>query len=206
MAGRAARPPEAAQDRAGDRVRRGARALSEPLRVAFVCTGNRFRSPLAAALLAAEAEGLAVEIASLGTLDLGPEPALPEAVAIARELGLDLSGHRARSIRAGELRDHNLVVGFERKHVVASVVDGGAAVERTFTLPELTALLGEPEPGSSGGAQGRIRRAHERRPLDFRNAPLAELRDPLGLSAPEQREIARRLEGLVDRLAAALFD
>ena len=29
----------------------GARPVSEPLRVAFVCTGNRFRSPLAAALL-----------------------------------------------------------------------------------------------------------------------------------------------------------
>jgi low molecular weight protein-tyrosine phosphatase len=206
VARRAARAPAAAQDRAGDRIRRGARALSDPLRVAFVCTGNRFRSPLAAALLAAEAEGLAVEIASLGTLDLGPEPALPEAVAIAEELGLDLSGHRAHSIRAGELRGHDLVVGFERKHVVASVVDGGAAVERTFTLPELTALLGEPGPGASGDAQARIHRAHERRPPDFRNAPLAELRDPLGLSAQEQREIARELETLVERLAAALFD
>lgn len=148
-----------------------------------------------------------MEIASLGTLDLGPEPALPEAVAIARELKLDLAGHRAHSIRAGELRDQDLVVGFERKHVVASVVDGGAAVERTFTLPELTALFGElGSEASRGGAQARIRRAHERRPPDFRNTPLAELRDPLGLSAQEQREIARELEVLVDQLAAALFD
>jgi protein-tyrosine-phosphatase len=204
VARRAARAPAAAQDRAGDRVRRGARALSDPLRVAFVCTGNRFRSPLAAALLTAETEGLAVEIASLGTLDLGPEPALPEAVAIAGELGLDLSDHRAHSIRAGELRGHDLVVGFERKHVVASVVDGGAAVERTFTLPELTALLGEA--AAPYAAPARIRRAHERRPPDFRTAPLAELRDPLGLSAPEQREIARELETLVERLVAGLFD
>jgi protein-tyrosine-phosphatase len=204
VARRAARAPAAAQDRAGDRVRRGARALSDPLRVAFVCTGNRFRSPLAAALLTVETEGLAVEISSLGTLDLGPEPALPEAVAIAGELGLDLSDHRAHSIRAGELRGHDLVVGFERKHVVASVVDGGAAVERTFTLPELTALLGEA--AAPYAAPARIRRAHERRPPDFRTAPLAELRDPLGLSAPEQREIARELETLVERLVAGLFD
>lgn len=87
--------------------------------------------------------------------------------------------------------------------MVASVVDGGAAVERTFTLPELTALLGEQ---ASGDAPARIRLAHERRPPDFRNAPLAELRDPLGLSAVEQREIAGELEALVERLAAALFD
>ena len=51
--------------------------MSEPLRVAFVCTGNRFRSPLAAALLESEAEGLPVEIASLGTLDLGASRRCP---------------------------------------------------------------------------------------------------------------------------------
>lgn len=175
-----------------------------------MCTGNRFRSPLAAALLAAETVGLPVEIASLGTLDLGAEPALPEAVAVAHELGLDLSGHRARGIRAGELRDHDVVVGFERKHVMASVVDGGAVAGRTFTLPELVGLLGDAGVQSVGDpaetARARIRRAHATRPPDFRNAPLPELRDPLGLSAAEQREIARALEFLVERLAASLFD
>jgi len=203
VARRPARAPEAAQDRAADRVRRGARALSKPLRVAFVCTGNRFRSPLAAALL--EAEGLPVEVASLGTLDLGPEPALPEAVAVAGELGLDLSGHRAHTIRSGELRDLDLVVGFERKHVVASVVDGGAAIERTFTLPELVELLGGAhDPASS--ARARIAGAHAQRPPGFRDQPLPEVRDPLGLSAAEQREIAVELEALVQDLATALFD
>jgi protein-tyrosine-phosphatase len=170
-----------------------------------VCTGNRFRSPLAAALLASEAEGPPVEVASLGTLDLGGEPALPEAVAIARELGLDLSGHRARAIRAGELRDLDLVVGFERKHVVASVVDGGAAIERAFTLPELVGLLDEVDDPASSARAG-IAAAHARRPPGFRDRPLPEIRDPLGLSAVEQREIARELEALVEALAAVLFD
>jgi protein-tyrosine phosphatase len=204
MADRAARTQAATSDRAGDRLRRRARALSDRFRVAFVCTGNRFRSPLAAALLEDETEGLRIEITSLGTLDLGPEPALPEAVAIADELGLDLSSHRAHSIRPGELRDAELVVGFERKHVVASVVDGGAAIERVFTLRELVGLLRDG--GAATSPRDRIRRAHERRPPGFRDGPLPELRDPLGLSAPEQRAIASEIETLVQLLAAALFD
>ena len=184
--------------------------MTEPLRVAFVCTGNRFRSPLAAALLESEAEGLPVEVASLGILDLGDKPALPEAVAIAEELGLDLSAHRARSVGDLELGEYDLVLGFERKHVVASVVDAKAKVERTFTLPELLALLH----GISGPAlprepaeraRVRIRQAHAARPHGFRNAALPELRDPLGRPQVEQRETAREVAEQVTALVDDLF-
>jgi protein-tyrosine-phosphatase len=169
-----------------------------------VCTGNRFRSPLAAALFTAEAEGLPVEVASLGTLDLGPEPALPEAVAIAEGLRLDLSDHRAR--RIDDLTNYDLVVGFERKHVKAAVVDAGAAVEKTFTLPELLELLrtlSEPRPIDP---RARIQAAHAARPPDFRTAPIPEIADPLGLSAPVQRDIAHEVEEQVAELSEQLFD
>jgi protein-tyrosine-phosphatase len=142
-----------------------------------------------------------VEVSSLGTLDLGPEPALPEAVTLAQELGLDLAGHRARRLR--DLHDHDLVLGFERKHLMAAVVDAGAAVERTFTLPELVELLDRRRVGTP---RERIAAAHAARPPDFRNRPLPEIRDPLGLSAPEQRAVARAVEEQVSELAAALFD
>lgn len=169
-----------------------------------MCTGNRFRSPLAAALFTAEAEGLPVEVASLGTLDLGPESALPEAVAIAEELRLDLSDHRARKI--DDLTIYDLVVGFERKHVKAAVVDAGAAVEKTFTLPELVELLRtlpEPRPNDP---RARIQAAHAARPPDFRTASVPEIADPLGLPAPVQREIAQEVEEGVAELAEQLFD
>jgi protein-tyrosine phosphatase len=151
-------------------------------------------------VFAAETDGLPVEVSSLGTLDLGPVPALPEAVTLAEELGLDLTSHRARQL--GDLRDRDLVVGFERKHVMAAVVDAGAAVERTFTLPELVDLLHD----RTGLPRDRIAAAHSSRPEDFRNRPLPEIRDPLGLSAPQQRAIARTVEEQVSELAAALFD
>jgi protein-tyrosine-phosphatase len=178
--------------------------VSDALRVAFVCTGNRFRSPLAAALLESDTEGLPLKIASLGTLDLGAEPALPEAVALAEELGVDLAAHRARTVAAEDLSAYDLVVGFERKHVVSSVVEGGASIERTFTLPELVGLLREAAE-TPPSARDRIHAAHELRPPGFRNAPLPELPDPLGRSAPEQREIANRLADLVSELRDELF-
>lgn len=181
------------------------------LQVAFVCTGNRFRSPLAAALLGQEADGLAVRIVSLGTLDLGSKPALPEAVALANELGLDLSGHASRNLASVDLEPFDLVLGFERKHVMASVVEAKARLERTFTLPELVGLLrrlpGPPLPTNPvERALVRIRQAQAVRPPGFRNGPMPELGDPLGKTLQAQRQTAAELSELVSELAAALFD
>lgn len=181
------------------------------LQVAFVCTGNRFRSPLAAALLAREAEGLPLRILSLGTLDLGSKPALPEAVAIAEELGLDLSGHASRNLGSVELEPFDLVLGFERKHVMASVVEAGARIERTFSLPELVELLGR-LPGPTLPTDPierslvRIRQAHAARTPGFRNRQLPELGDPLGKTLQAQRQTAAELSDLVSELAIGLFD
>jgi len=180
-------------------------------RVAFVCTGNRFRSPIAAALLARETRDLPLRIASLGTLDLGRERALPEAVAIAGELGLDIYGHRARSVTKIDLERFHLVLGFERKHVMSSVVDAEALIEHTFTLPELVELLEGlptgPEPADPiERALLRIRRAHEARAPDYRARPFPEVDDPLGMTMPAQRKTAHELEALVSELVQLLFD
>lgn len=179
-------------------------------RIAFVCTGNRFRSPIAAALMARETQDLPLRIASLGTLDLGRERALPEAVAIAEELGLDIFGHRARSVTKIDLERFHLVLGFERKHVMSSVVDAEALIEHTFTLPELVELLeglpAAPEPADPvERALHRVRRAHEARAPDYRKQPFPEVADPLGMSIPDQRDTAHELEALVSELVRLLF-
>jgi protein-tyrosine phosphatase len=180
------------------------------LGVAFVCTGNRFRSPIAEALFVRDTQGLPVRTESLGTLELGPRPAVPDAVALAEGMGLDLSGHQARSITGADLGDIDLVLGFERRHVLSSVVDAHARIEQTFTLPDFVALLeklpGPPLPNDRiERALIRIRQAHAARPSGFRNGPMEELRDPLGLPAAAQRQTALDLQGLVDRLSQLLL-
>ena len=179
--------------------------------VVFICTGNRFRSPLAAAALGAARAEPRIRASSVGILELGPVPALPEAVELARSFELDLSGHRARGISELDLAPLDLVLGFERTHVHAAVVDAAAAVERTFTLPELVRLLESlselaSADGRAASARARVRQAHEARPPNFRAAAAPEIVDPLGRSQRKQREVAEEVRRLVERLAQLLFD
>jgi protein-tyrosine-phosphatase len=177
--------------------------------VVFVCTGNRFRSALAAAVLADAAPAHAVRTESYGTLDVGSAPALAEAVEEAKRFAIDLTGHRARPLAGADLSHADLVVGFERRHGVAAVVEANARRERTFTLPELVETLEQlmvaPRPDVVQRAEralalldSRARPAHERwRP--------AEIDDPLGRAPDLQREIADRVHELTTRLAHGLF-
>jgi protein-tyrosine phosphatase len=175
--------------------------------VVFLCTGNRFRSPMAAAFFARATDGLPVRVRSLGTLDVGPIPVLPEALEESASLGLDLSSHRACRLAGEDLSETDLVVGFERAHVAQAVVEARARRERTFTLPELVGLLAAiaPSPDLDPVERARValQAAHEARPASQAFAP--EVADPLGRPRSAQRETATRVQELVTQLAIGLF-
>lgn len=75
--------------------------------VLFVCLGNICRSPLAEGAFRAEAErlGLDITVDSAGTGDWhkGEAPD-PRAIAVARKNGVDISGLRARQVKADDFR------------------------------------------------------------------------------------------------------
>jgi protein-tyrosine-phosphatase len=159
--------------------------------------------------LAERTKELPVTVGSFGTLELGRVPALPEAVRFAESYGLDLSGHRARNVDGADLESCDLVLGFEQMHVAAAVVDGGARLERTFTLPELLQLLDAiPEPPRQANAleraRARIQHAHAARPLDHRTSAVPEIADPLGKTPAAQRQTADELRALVTELSRRL--
>lgn len=164
--------------------------------VVFVCTGNQFRSPLAAAVFARETEGLPVRISSCGTGALDGAAAFEEAADLGKRLSVDLSEHRSR--RLGDLSGADLVVGFEHHHVERAVVDAGAPRERAFTLPQLVELL-EAQP-ASGSPNERLAAVS---PGNVLEAP--EILDPYGEPEKVQEAIADEVEGLSRRLAMALF-
>ena len=168
-------------------------------RAVFVCTGNRFRSPLAAAIFRNEAErlGAHVEVESYGLLELDGTGALHEALELGTAFGVDLASHRSRALQSGVLTAADLVVGFERIHVATAVVDAGARRDVAFTLPELVQLL---SPGA-GDARERIRGAAARR----KEFDVPELEDPLGRPYRRQEEIAARAAELATALARGLF-
>jgi arsenate reductase (thioredoxin) len=63
-------------------------------RVLILCSGNSARSQMAEGLLRHDG-GAAFEVASAGTK---PSYVRPEAIAAMYEIGIDISGHRSKSV------------------------------------------------------------------------------------------------------------
>ncbi len=179
--------------------------------VAFVCTGNRARSPLAEALFRRHVESLPVDVSSCGTLDLAGMPPLPEASAVAAVRGIDLRAHRSQPLRAGVLADADLVVGFEPSHIVRAVEVGEAERGRTFLLLELPILLAgspaaPPQTLSAVDAARQVVRAmDERRAVQLMSEDRVTLRDPYGESRQGFAEMARVVDAMTGLLATRLF-
>ena len=68
--------------------------MSERKRVLFLCTGNSARSQMAEGLLRHMA-GDRLEVKSAG---VAPTAVRPEAIEVMRELGIDISGQRSKSV------------------------------------------------------------------------------------------------------------
>jgi arsenate reductase len=64
------------------------------MRVLILCTGNSARSQMAEGLLRHDG-GAAFAVSSAGTK---PSHVRPEAIAAMREIGIDISGHRSKSV------------------------------------------------------------------------------------------------------------
>lgn len=81
--------------------------MSKP-KVLILCTGNSARSQMAEGLLRHEG-GDRFEVFSAGTK---PSFVRPEAIAVMAELGIDLSGHRSKSVEefAGQELDYVITV------------------------------------------------------------------------------------------------
>jgi protein-tyrosine-phosphatase len=145
--------------------------------IAFVCTGNRFRSPLAEAFVRKLTRGMPVTTESYGTLSLEGAPPLPEALEIATSCGISLANHRSRYVNNAQLAEVDLLIGFEPTHVQQAVVDARAPRERSFTARDLLALL---------AAAG---------PVPPESDPLLRARSLVALAA----ERAARASGLMSR-------
>jgi protein-tyrosine-phosphatase len=181
----------------------------DPFRVAFVCTGNRFRSALAEAAFRAATDARPLEVASYGILDLGAAPPLPQAVRAAAAYGLEISGHVARPLDTADLSKTSLVVGFEVAHCAAAIERAGARVERTFLLLELVDMIDEIAQDSERGpiprAAAALDRAHAYRRANPTRWSGREIPDPVQLSEADQPVVGRVVFEEVTRLARGLF-
>ena len=82
--------------------------MTEKKRVLILCTGNSARSQMAEGLLRHDS-GDRFDVESAGTK---PSHVRPEAIQVMREIGIDISAHRSKSVDefAGETFDYVLTV------------------------------------------------------------------------------------------------
>jgi len=173
--------------------------------VVVICSGNRFRSPLAEAVLRSKTDGLPVRVRSFGTLDLPSSYALSEALELAPGYGLNLMSHRSHPLAGTDLSDADLVIGFEQVHVSMAVVGAKAPRERTFLITDLAAALDDSESPSETDplerARAEVRQADRARTAGW---PV-EIADPLGGPASGYRKTADEVYRLASRVAERLF-
>ncbi len=115
-------------------LRRLART-APPRSIMFVCHGNICRSPFAAAI-ARKLMPDWVRVESAGFI--GPQrPAPPAAVAVAREHGVDLAGHRSQLLAREHLESMDMIVVMEPRQERQIARSAPRAAARVVILGDL---------------------------------------------------------------------
>ncbi|MEI7847974.1 MAG: hypothetical protein WCK35_19395 [Chloroflexota bacterium] len=112
--------------------------------ILFVCTGNYCRSPLAVAFFNKHLEKSLDknnwQVDSAGTWTRRGSPAPPFCIELARQVGVNLSKHRAQLITFVPIEKYDLVIVMEKSHKEALLSEFPAIEERVFLLSSLAGL------------------------------------------------------------------
>jgi protein-tyrosine phosphatase len=182
------------------------------LSVLFVCTGNICRSPVAEALLQSRAGelGLPISVRSAGSWAHRGNPATSNAILAAREIGLEIEGHRARPLTDHLIREADVVLALAGEHRDEVVSLVSEAAPKTFTLKELAALLEALPPAPvHADRDTAVARVAEADRLRGRPGRLAirdpDVRDPIGSALFAYRDVAWDIQAAVDTVLIGLF-
>jgi protein-tyrosine phosphatase len=145
--------------------------------------------------------GVDEAVSSAGML-FDDRPAEDGAVRALAKRGLDLTGHRSRTLTPELVEAADLVIGMERRHVREAAVLAEGSFARAFTLPELVASAAVIGPRADLGLQAWAERAGSSRRIDqyLGEEPSETVPDPMGGTRRAFRATAELLDGLLDEL------
>lgn len=176
-------------------------------RVLFICTANRCRSPIAAALLRQRLpRGAGIKIASAGLLPGGshmPEPGVERL----RDFGIDLSHHVSTQVTHEDLHRADLVLAMTRSHARAVVAQARDIWPVCFTLKDFVRLADrealQVSPASVTELVSRLAAGRELESI-MGTSKRDDITDPMGRSAPVWNAVVAELDHQVERLAGRL--
>ena len=113
--------------------------------IAFVCTGNTCRSPMAEGIFnqKAEEKGIPVRAVSFGMAAVAGMPPAANAVEACREIGVDIAAHRSHFIYDYQLGEFDKIYCMSEEHRMILTQSIGCP-------PELTEVLNVADPYGGG--------------------------------------------------------
>ena len=110
--------------------------------ILFLCTGNVCRSPMAEGLFRHAVKGRGeFRVVSAGIGAMNGEPPTHHSVQAMREIGIDISHQRSRSLTAELVRSADLILGMTHSHTDTVALLYPSAAEKTFLLREFDETL-----------------------------------------------------------------
>ena len=120
------------------------------MKVLFVCTGNTCRSSMAegiAKALLKDKRINGIEVLSAGTMALPGSPASEFAVDVLKDMGIDISEHKASMVDSDILEEVNLILTMTKSHYYQLLQLNPGIKEKVFTLGEYVGIEGDiPDP------------------------------------------------------------
>ena len=105
--------------------------------ILFVCTANRFRSPLAAAIFLSKLNASNWRVESAGTWATAGQPAVKEAISEAQKRGLDISQHTSKLVNEKLIREFDLILVMETGQKEALLHEFPGLKDRIYLLTEV---------------------------------------------------------------------
>jgi len=177
------------------------------IKIVFLCTANRCRSPLAAAMFerTAAVRGATVRTLSAGLLRSG-DPMPPDGIRVANEYGLDLRSHRSTQLTAGLIDDADLILGMGREHAREAVATVPGRWPRTFTFLQFARWLETAEPPRRATLGNWLDAVAADRPrsLLIGSDPVDDIADPIGRPRAFWRDTAALLQTLTEDMVGCL--